>query len=188
VLLADLDEQVRANAATLDGARVGALRDVLGDRARADGEGARLALGLPPSGGARPVAPALRLVDLGALPARPGPDDLRRTDRRLAAALRDLPGTTDVLVVGVGEPDGDGTADLAVAVAAGPSFERGALWSASTRRAPYVQLVDVAPTVLALLGEPVPDVMDGQPWQVRGPAPSVGELERCPSARARPAR
>jgi hypothetical protein len=51
VPLADLDEQVRANAATLDGARVGALRDVLGDRARADGEGARLRWGCR-----RPVA------------------------------------------------------------------------------------------------------------------------------------
>ena len=68
-------------------------------------------------------------------------------------------------------------------VGAGPSFERGALRSASTRRAPYVQLVDVAPTVLALLGVPVPAVMDGQPWQVRGPAPSVGRARGAVRAR-----
>ena len=189
VPLADLDEQVRRNAGTLDGARVGALRDVLGDRAAASGDGARLALGLParPTGPAPPDA-ALRLVELPALPARPGPDDLRRLDRRLRVELRGLPATTDVLVVGLAEADGDGTADLGVAVATGPSFDRGALRSASTRRAPYVQLVDVAPTVLALLGEPVPDAMDGEPWQVRGPAPAVGALvdlsQRASTARA----
>ena len=61
-------------------------------------------------------------------------------------------------------------------MATGPSFPRGALRSASTRRAPYVQLVDVAPTVLSVLRRPVPQVMDGQPWQVDGPAPSTAEL------------
>ena len=187
VPLAGLDEQVRRNADTLDGAGVGALRDVLGPRAVADGAGARLALGLPAGQDITPRQ-SLRLVDLGALPADPGPDDLRAVDRALAAQLQDLPSSADVLVVGVGEPQGDGTADLAVAVAAGPSFDRGALRSASTRRAPYVQLVDVAPTVLALLGEPVPEVMDGEPWQVRGPAPAVDELvalsDRATTARA----
>ena len=191
VPLLGLDEQVRRNAATRDGARVGALRDVLGPSAVAYGDGPRLALGLPPLRAVAappPTRPALRLVELTALPAGPTASDLRQLDRQLAGALRGLPRTTDVLVVGVGEAEQDGTADLAVAVAAGPSFERGALRSASTRRAPYVQLVDVAPTVLALLGGPVPSVMDGQPWQVRGPAPSVAELvavsERATTARA----
>ena len=188
---APLTEQVRRNADTLDGARVGALRDVLGGRAVADGPGARLALGLPPLRAvpaAPPLRPGLRLVDLASLPLEADPGSLRQADRLLAGLLRELPGSTDVLVVGVAEPDRDDSPDLAVAIAAGPSFERGALRSASTRRTPYVQLTDVAPTVLELLGEPVPAVMDGEAWQVRGPAPSVRELtalsERAATARA----
>ncbi len=197
-LVAGLEEQVRRNARTLDGARVGALRDLLGSRGVAYGAGARLALGLPPRASSEPPPepppqppprPAgLRLVELAALPTEPTPDELAQVDRQLAAELRGLPGSTDVLVVGVAEPEHDGTADLAVAVAVGPSFGRGALRSASTRRAPYVQLVDVAPTALTVLSEPVPAVMDGEPWQVRGPAPSVAELvalsERATTARA----
>ena len=188
VPLADGEEQARRNEGTLDGARTGALRDVLGPRAVADGEGARLALGLPPQRAvpAPPPGPGLRLVDLGGLADERAPGDARRLDDRVGALLAGLPSGTDVLVVGVAEPDQDDTADLAVAIAAGPSFERGALRSASTRRAPYVQLVDVAPTVLSLLGEPVPSVMDGEPWQVRGPAPSPDELARCPSGRPPP--
>ena len=189
VPLAGLEEQARRNAGTLDGARVGALGEALGDRAVAHGAGPRLALGRRPLTAApAPPAPGLRLVELAPLTQEPTAEDLRRLDRRLAAELAPLQTRTDVLVVGVAEPGGDGTADLAVAVAAGPSFERGALRSASTRRAPYVQLVDVAPTVLSLLDEPVPAVMDGAPWQVRGPAPSVADLvalsERAPTARA----
>jgi hypothetical protein len=44
----------------------------------------------------------------------------------------------------------------------------GQLVSASTRRAGYVQLIDVAPTVLDLLGIEAPDAMSGTPWQVSG--------------------
>ena len=70
----------------------------------------------------------------------------------------------------------------------GSARTSGVALTASTRRAPYVQLVDVAPTVLELLGEPVPDDVDGEPWQVRGPAPTVERLvmlsERATTARA----
>ncbi|HLZ36274.1 MAG TPA: hypothetical protein VKP64_00630 [Mycobacteriales bacterium] len=69
-----------------------------------------------------------------------------------------------VLVAGVSEVGAE-RPRLHVAVAAGPRFSGGELRSASTRRAPYVQLIDVAPTVLALLGlEPPPSVV-GQRWQ-----------------------
>ena len=56
----------------------------------------------------------------------------------------------------------DERAQLHVAIGHGPSFPRGALRSASTRRAPYVQLVDVAPTVLDLMGLVPPPEMTGR--------------------------
>ena len=47
-----------------------------------------------------------------------------------------------------------------------PDVHKGLLTSASTRRAGYVYLADVAPTVLDLLGEPVPDGIEGRPFDV----------------------
>ena len=116
------------------------------------------------------------MADLGTLAAGDRDAGLRRVDAAVADVARRLPAEVDLLVVGLSAATGEQTAHLQVAMATGPSFPRGALRSASTRRTPYVQLVDVAPTVLAVLGEPLPQVMDGQPWQVDGAAPSVAEL------------
>ena len=62
---------------------------------------------------------------------------------------------------------------LHVALALGPSpagrpYDGGWLTAASTRRPPFVQLIDVAPTALALLGLPQPPAEVGQRW---APAP-----------------
>jgi hypothetical protein len=81
-----------------------------------------------------------------------------------------------LLVVGISEAPGERDPHLHVAVAAGPGFGPGALTSPSTRRAPYVQLVDVAPTVLHLLGIDTPAAMVGEPWQVKGKRPALGAL------------
>jgi hypothetical protein len=70
-----------------------------------------------------------------------------------------------MLVVGVSETS-RAAAHLHVAVAAGGSFSAGRLTSASTRRAPFVQLVDIAPTILAARQTPVPASMIGQPWRM----------------------
>ncbi len=72
-----------------------------------------------------------------------------------------------VLVVGISELPGSPApaAQLHPAVANGPGLTGGALVSASTGRTPYVQLIDVAPTVLSLLGDPVPAAMVGEPWR-----------------------
>jgi hypothetical protein len=104
------------------------------------------------------------LVDLGSVAGRA--DQRRRTlrsfDRDLARVRRDLPLGTVLIVLGVAETQ-TVQPRLHVAVADGPTFERGWLRSASTRRLPYVQLVDVAPTVLAALGREVPDDLAGRP-------------------------
>ncbi|WP_324277647.1 hypothetical protein [Blastococcus brunescens] len=55
-------------------------------------------------------------------------------------------------------------------MAAGPGFGTGWLTSASTGRAPYGQLIDVAPTVLRALGLDRPSSMNGQPLRAEGTA------------------
>lgn len=162
---------VARNADTVDGARLAALGQSLDGRFEASGPGARLALGGPGRAG-QPVV----VVDAGTLDDADRASGLEAADAVVADALSRLPDAVDLLVVGVSEATGETDPHLHVALATGPSFPRGALRSASTRRSPYVQLIDVAPTVLTLLGEPVPEVVDGQPWTVSGAAPSVAEL------------
>jgi hypothetical protein len=93
-------------------------------------------------------------------------DALARSD----ALLEDLLARTDprhdaVLVVSpVAAPS---SPELAVALLRAPRVEPGLLRSSTTRRAGYVQLADVAPTVLALLGEHQPDEIEGRAFQVR---------------------
>lgn len=158
------------NAASRDGARLGALAEALGGRVQGSGTGAVLAVGQ--GNEQQPVT----VIDAGVVS---GPDrtaGARAADAVVGQALSQLPEHADLLVVGLSEGPGDDAAHLHLAAATGPAFPRGALTSASTGRAPYVQVIDVAPTVLGLRGLPVPDAMDGQPWVVRGAAPSVAEL------------
>jgi hypothetical protein len=77
---------------------------------------------------------------------------------------------TLLLVVGVSDLKARPTMHVAMASRSSdgggyPSEHGGVLSSASTGRAPYVQLIDVAPTVLAALGIEVPSPMAGQPME-----------------------
>ena len=71
-------------------------------------------------------------------------------------------------------------------MAEGPGMATGWLTSASTGRAPYSQLIDVAPTVLRALGLAVPDSMNGQPVTATAGRPelpdALAELERANTA------
>ena len=73
-----------------------------------------------------------------------------------------------------------------VAIAVGGPYTVGALRSQSTRRAPYVQLIDVAATVLDLRGVKPGSEVDGQPWRTSGhhaPSPSsLAELDTAAGA------
>ena len=71
-----------------------------------------------------------------------------------------------LLVVGTADPDGPPR--LHVALAEGPGYGRGMLGSASTRRTGFVQLIDIAPTVLAAAGATAPDSVVGRPLQMDG--------------------
>jgi len=57
-----------------------------------------------------------------------------------------------------------------VALASGPGFAAGELVSPTTRRAPYVELSDLAPTALTALGLPIPARMPYRAWE---PAPGT---------------
>ncbi len=56
--------------------------------------------------------------------------------------------------------------ELAIAALRAPGVEPGLLRSSTTRRDGYVQLADVAPTILDLLGEAAPDEIEGRAFEV----------------------
>lgn len=86
---------------------------------------------------------------------------LARADELLGMALEEVDLERHlVLVVAPASPQPKRD-ELTVAAAAGPDFAPGLATSASTRRAGYVTLTDVAPTVLAALGVEVPATMTG---------------------------
>jgi hypothetical protein len=101
---------------------------------------------------------------------------LLRIDRavgQLRAAVAALPGDTLLLLAGVSEVN-DGRPQLHVGMASGPGFPAsGWLTSASTGRAPFAQLIDLAPTALRTLSLDQPSSMNGQPLQATGQRPPL---------------
>jgi hypothetical protein len=93
-------------------------------------------------------------------------DALERTDQLLADLLARTDPERDAVLV-VSPVAASASPELAVAVLRAPGVRGGLLRSATTRRDGYVQLADVAPTVLALLGEDQPDEIEGRAMQVR---------------------
>jgi hypothetical protein len=122
------------------------------------GPGAELAAG--GSGADCPVT----LLDLGVLPEGAA---RRAALARFDASLGEIAagvGADDVLMVlGLAETDAR-QPHLHPAVVTGPGFRGGYLRSASTRRPPYVQLVDVAPSIVQALGDDAPDTAAGRPF------------------------
>ncbi|MGI8693106.1 MAG: hypothetical protein ACR2JK_09440 [Geodermatophilaceae bacterium] len=95
---------------------------------------------------------------------------LARLDDQLAMLRSGLPPETELIVVGSSET-GLNNSSLHVAIEVGPGVAPGYLTSASTGRAPFVQLIDVAPTALDRLGIDAPSAMVGQPLQPGQPRP-----------------
>ncbi len=99
----------------------------------------------------------LSMVDLGTLTAvDPAVRQQQATavDNQLATVLANRPARSLLLVAGLADTQA-GTR-LHVAIADGPGYSGGWLTSSSTARTGYVQLADLAPTVLAALDKPVP--------------------------------
>jgi hypothetical protein len=162
-----------------DGLRFGAKPGLLGDTVTctaAVGPGAALAVAnevggigsyaptLPADPGPLLASCPLVAVDLGSLPDGGAARDRALADFDAALALVDehRPDGSVLLVAGVAETDAS-QPRLHVAVASGHGFRGGWLHSSSTRRDPYAQLVDLAPTVLELLGKDVPESLAGRP-------------------------
>ena len=165
----------RRNRGTLTGAQVGALGSALraaGTCARsAGGPGAALAAadrsGRPTAIGTQTCP--VRFIEIDSLVSGNRASGVAAADRTIQAAIKDVPTSATVLLLGLSD-DSTGGAHVHVAVAAGPGFPAGTrLRSASTRRTPFVQLIDVAPTLLARLGIARPDSMIGQPFETAGP-------------------
>ncbi|HUF83983.1 MAG TPA: hypothetical protein VMQ81_05250 [Acidimicrobiia bacterium] len=90
---------------------------------------------------------------------------LRRADALFGELLEGVDlGRDAVLVVGPAHAEGEAT--LTVAALRAPGVEPGLLRSATTRRSGFVQLYDVAPTVLDLVGVDRPSSMAGRPFEV----------------------
>ena len=107
----------------------------------------------------------LSMVDLGtiagAVPAR-RQAEAARADATLARILAARPERSLILVAGLS--DTDPTSRLHVAIADGPGFAGGWLTSSTTGRPGYAQLIDLAPTALAMLGKQAPTkLFAGQP-------------------------
>ena len=116
-----------------------------------------------PIGDALPSADVVAIVDdeLYEVPADDRPSAASSLDGIIARQLDQIPATTTVMLAGTS--DGlDTRMHLHVLLIHGPGWKHVALRSPSTR-APYVQLRDLAPTVLSMLDVPVPDAMVGRP-------------------------
>ena len=104
-------------------------------------------------------------------------DALQRSDALLGELLaRTDPEHDAVLVLSPVAPRA--SPELAITALRAPGVHGGVLRSPTTRRDGYVQLADVAPTVLALLGEEQPDEIEGRAFEVsaRSGVDRVGQL------------
>lgn len=90
--------------------------------------------------------------------------ELAGFDAVVGAVDRMRPDGSLMMVLGVSDLPEE-RAQLHVAVLQGPGYLGGVLESGSTRRAPFVQLSDIAPTVLDYLGVDVPSQMPYQPMR-----------------------
>jgi hypothetical protein len=160
--------------------------------ATAVGPGAALALAGPdgrvasylPAVAALTVATLARcpltVVDLGNLPAAPGPAGQSAraaaagaADRLLGRIMAGRPAGSTLVVAA----PGDGPEPhLRAIVVSGPHYSGGLLTAASTRQPGMVLLTDLTPTVLGWLGTPVPAPVTGSPprcarWPPRTPRP-----------------
>jgi hypothetical protein len=96
-------------------------------------------------------------------------------DAHIAAIQRALPPGTVLMVAGISDLAG-GPAQLHAIVIHGPGWAHTQLRSSAAGRAPFVQLIDVAPTILAAAGIPEPSFMVGRVMQPSGS--SVPSLSR----------
>ncbi len=149
VELGALPDAVRCTVAVGPNAALGA--------ARPYGRVDRYVPGLPTNPAALLSTCTLSMVDLGTvsgpLPAQ-RVAQAKAVDAQLAQVLAARPPNSLVLIAGLAQTYDSGR--LHVAIADGPGYNGGWLTSSSTGRQGYLELVDLAPTALAALGQPAP--------------------------------
>ena len=99
---------------------------------------------------------------------------LERSDQLLGRLLTRVDPATDAVLV-VGPYPATGSDHLTVAALRARGVEPGLLKSAVTRRAGFVTLVDVAPTILSLLDIDRPDSMEGRRFERSGTGGSAAD-------------
>ncbi len=90
---------------------------------------------------------------------------LRHTDALVGALLREVDPRSDAVMV-VGATPSLRESTLTIAALRAPGVEPGLLRSGTTRRSGFVQLIDMAPTILERVGVTEPDSMEGRPAEV----------------------
>jgi hypothetical protein len=103
-------------------------------------------------------------------------DALRGADELLGELVDRTDPERDAILV-VSPVAASSTPELAITALRAPSVRAGLLRSPTTRRDGYVQLADVAPTVLALLDIPQPDEIEGRAFEVSD-GPAGGRIPR----------
>ncbi|MFC7532236.1 hypothetical protein [Actinoplanes sp. GCM10030250] len=98
----------------------------------------------------------LSIIDLGTISGTGAERQaaVAAADATLARVLAARPAQSLMVIAGVS--DTERSSRLHVAIAEGPGWQGGRLTSASTGRDGYLQLVDLAPTVLSVLDRPAP--------------------------------
>ena len=90
---------------------------------------------------------------------------LRWTDELIGDLLAEVDFDRDAVLV-IGPTPNESDRALTIAALRAPGVEPGLLRSATTQRTGFVQLIDIAPSVLGLLEIPRPDTMRGRPIKV----------------------
>jgi hypothetical protein len=90
-----------------------------------------------------------------------------RVDSEIASIVREVPPSAMLVVAGISDLS-TGQGQLHAVVISGPGWTHTQLRSSAAGRAPYVQLIDLAPTILAAEGIARPSVMVGQAVQRSG--------------------
>ncbi len=88
-------------------------------------------------------------------------------DRELAHALGQVPEDATVLIAGISDI-ASGRGHLHFFAIRGPGWEHTELRSSAAGRAPFVQLIDIAPTIMHLTDVPIPAEVVGRPMQQSG--------------------
>jgi hypothetical protein len=100
---------------------------------------------------------------------------LRQVDATVGALAEQLGDDVLLLVVGVRPPTA--VWELTPVVAAGAGVQHGRLYSPSTQRSGLITLTDLAPTILDVLGVPVPTGMIGAPLRYEPGEAALGALQ-----------